>query len=96
MHLLTPPPTGLPKINPHLGRIFIFHVLTSLPLSKCWLECPRQRLTKVSDLPIALDLRMSMTCDMRGYGGSPTRTTCRMRVYFTDTGMGLRNATPKS
>ena len=37
--------------------------------------------------PVALDLRMSMTLDMRGDRGSPTRTTCRMNAYSTDTGI---------
>ena len=32
-------------------------------------------------------MRMSMTLDMKGDGGSPTRTTCRMSVYFADTGV---------
>ena len=31
-------------------------------------------------------LNMSITLDMRGDRGSPTRTTCRMSLYFTDTG----------
>ena len=29
---------------------------------------------------------MSVNIDIRGEGGSPTRTTSRMSVYFTDTG----------
>ena len=35
--------------------------------------------------PVALDLRMSMTLDTRGGRSIPTRTTCRVSVYFTET-----------
>ena len=39
--------------------------------------------------PIVLTLRMSVTIDIGGDGGSPTMSTCRMSVYFADTGMTL-------
>ena len=35
--------------------------------------------------PVALTLPMSVNIDIRGEGGSPTLTTSRMNVYFTDT-----------
>ena len=37
--------------------------------------------------PISLSLRVSLTLGMAGGRGSPRRATCRMSVYFTDTGM---------
>ena len=40
--------TGACEIHTHLGRACLFHVLTSLPLSQCWLEGLRQLLTEIS------------------------------------------------
>ena len=37
--------------------------------------------------PIALASLMSVNVDIRGDGGSPTLTTTRVSVYFTDAGM---------
>ena len=78
-------------MNTHLGRPCLFNVSTSLPLFQSWLKASRRRLTNMCVFfhrPVALDLRMSMTLDMRGDRGSPTKTTWRMIVYFTDTGIG--------
>ena len=40
--------------------------------------------------PIALTLRMSVSIDIKGDGGSPTLTTSRMSDYFADAGSTFR------
>ena len=45
--------------------------------------------------PVALDSRMSMTLDVRGDRGSPTRTTCRMSIDLTDAGIDLHTLKSK-
>ena len=74
----------------HLGRVCPLNISTSLPLISMLAQGSATAACKIVCLlhwPVALDLRTSMTLDMTGDRGSPTRTISRMSVYFTDTGI---------
>ena len=79
--------TGVCEINTHLD---VADVLCRDPAP---LRYPTAPTTKecLFHRPIALTLLMSVNIDIRGDGGSPTSTTSRMSVHFTDAGRHLIN-----
>ena len=82
------------EINTHLSPGRFFKVSTSLPSFQKMAQESAAAAYKHECLfhrPIALSLRVSLTLGMAGGRGSPRRATCRMSVYFTDTGNNNNN-----